>query len=123
MQLIFIELNELNFEYAEKYFDILNIDTIKKIKKEIILTNSENSYELLEPWIQWHSIHTGLSAQEHKVFRLGDAINSKKTQIFEELERLKLKVGSISSMNAINRLENPSYFIPDPWTDTKRWIF
>ena len=119
MQLIFIELNELNFEYAEIYFDILNIDTIKKIKKEIILTNSENSYELLEPWIQWHSIHTGLSAQEHKVFRLGDAINSKKTQIFEELERLKLKVGSISSMNAINRLENPSYFIPDPWTDTK----
>jgi len=119
MQLIFIELNELNFEYAENYFDKLNIDTIKKIKKEIIFTNSETKYELLEPWIQWHTIHTGLPANEHKIFRLGDAINSKKTQIFEELESLKLKVGSISAMNVVNRLESPSYFIPDPWTETK----
>ena len=119
MQLILIELNEVNFEYAEKYFNKLNIDTIKKIRQNIIFTESENSNELLEPWIQWHSIHTGLSAEEHKVFRLGDAIYCKKKQIFEELEDYGLKVGSISSMNAINRLKKPSYFIPDPWTETK----
>ena len=119
MQLILIELNEVNFEYAEKYFDKLNIDTIKKIRENSIYTESENSDELLEPWIQWHSIHTGLSADEHKVFRLGDAIYSDKKQIFEELEDHKLKVGSISSMNVINKLKKPCYFIPDPWTDTK----
>ena len=119
MQLILIELNEVNFEYAEKYFDQLKIKTIKTIKKNIIKTESENSHELLEPWIQWHSIHTGLKADEHKVFRLGDVVYSKKKQIFEDLESNNLKVGSISAMNAINRLKKPSYFIPDPWTDTK----
>ncbi len=119
MQLILIELNEVNFKYAEKYFHQLNIDTIKRINQNSIRTESENAYELLEPWIQWHSIHTGLKANEHKVFRLGDAVYSKKKQIFEDLENNNLKVGSISAMNAINRLKKPSYFIPDPWTDTK----
>ena len=119
MQLILIELNEINFEYAKKYFDVLKIDTIKKISKDLINTESENSYELLEPWIQWHSIHTGCSAKDHGIFRLGDAIYSKKTQLFEELETDHLKVGSISAMNSINNLKDPSYFIPDPWTKTK----
>ena len=119
MQLVLIELNEINFEYAKKYFDVLKIDTIKKISKELINTESENSDELLEPWIQWHSIHTGCSAKDHGVFRLGDTINSKKTQLFEELEADNLKVGSISAMNSINNLKDPSYFIPDPWTKTK----
>ena len=43
MQLVLIELNEINFEYAKKYFDILKIDTIKKVSKELINTESENS--------------------------------------------------------------------------------
>lgn len=119
MQLILIELNELNFQYAKKYFDSLKIETIKKIDKKIINTESEDLYELLEPWIQWHSIHTGCTAKDHGIFRLGDAINTNKKQIFEELESINCKVGSISAMNSVNKLEKPSYFIPDPWTNTK----
>ena len=61
----------------------------------------------MEPWIQWHSIHTGNTAEDHGIFRLGDAVYSKKKQIFEELEQEKLKIGSISAMNTINNLKNP----------------
>ncbi len=78
MQLILIELNELNFKYAEKYFNIENIQTIKQISDKLIKTKSEEEYKLLEPWIQWHTIHTGYSAKDHGIFRLGDAIYSKK---------------------------------------------
>ncbi|MEI6834780.1 MAG: hypothetical protein WCL28_12390 [bacterium] len=39
-------------------------------------------------------------------------------QIFEQLEQAGYKVGAISAMNAENRLKNPAYFIPDPWTQT-----
>lgn len=119
MQLILIELNEINFKYVKKYFNNLKIDTLKKINEELIHTVSESEHELLEPWIQWHSIHTGNTAEDHGIFRLGDAVYSKKKQIFEELEQEKLKVGSISAMNTINNLKNPSYFIPDPWTETQ----
>jgi hypothetical protein len=56
------------------------------------------------------------------VFRLGRRkYILKKTQIFEESRKTnKLKVGSISAMNAINRLEKPSYFIPRPMDGYKK---
>ena len=53
MQLILIELNELNFNYAKEYFDKLKLSTIKDINQRLIKTVSEKNYELLEPWIQW----------------------------------------------------------------------
>lgn len=118
MKLISIELNELNFKYAQLYFKKYNLKNLKKIFKDIIITNSEKSYNLLEPWIQWHTIHTGLEANKHKIFRLGDSVHCNKKQIFEEIEQLGFKIGSISSMNSINRLKKPAFFIPDPWTNT-----
>ena len=39
-------------------------------------------------------------------------------QIFETIENKGFKVGAISPMNTENRLKNPSYFLPDPWTET-----
>ena len=75
MQLILIELNELNFKYAKEYFEKLSINSIKEISEKLIVTKSEEKYELLEPWIQWHSIHTGFSAEDHGIFRLGDVIH------------------------------------------------
>ena len=56
--------------------------------------------------------------EDHKIFRLGDIIKFKESQIFEEIEAQGFKVGALSPMNTENRLNNPSYFIPDPWTNT-----
>ena len=79
---------------------------------------SEDIYEHLEPWIQWPSVHTGKTYNEHKVFRLGDAVNYQGVQLFEEIEGRGYTVGNLSAMNAANRMEKPAFFIPDPWTDT-----
>jgi hypothetical protein len=72
----------------------------------------------LEPWIQWASVHTGKTFAEHGIFRLGDIVNAEVPQIFEQVEHAGYKVGAISAMNAANRLKQPAYFIPDPWTQT-----
>lgn len=116
-----IELNEVNFDLLENYI----INTPKKfinlkrlIDGDKIRTTSEINYENLEPWIQWVSVHTGLSYEQHKVFRLGDIVQSKVIQIFEKLENYGLKIGAISPMNAKNVMIKPAYFIPDPWTKT-----
>ena len=79
---------------------------------------SENIYDHLEPWIQWPSVHTGKTYNEHQVFRLVDAVNYQGTQIFEDIERRGYSVGNLSAMNAANRMEKPAFFIPDPWTIT-----
>lgn len=121
--LIFIQLNEVNFDFVEHYVRKYNdlpafahvLSTFHKIE-----THGEEAYEELEPWIQWVSVQTGKTYAEHCVFRLGDVVKAPDdlVQVFEALEERGLRVGAISPMNARNRLKHPAYFIPDPWTDT-----
>jgi hypothetical protein len=118
-QLVLLELNEVNFEVARRYVDRLGLKNLGQLLDgRWIRTSSENSYELLEPWIQWVSAHSGLTAAQHGVLRLGDIVGSKVPQMFEQLEAFGLKIGCVSPMNAENRLRSPAYFIPDPWTRT-----
>ena len=120
-KLILIQLNELNFELVDKYSKKYNLKYLNHIinqKKKNYLTNSENIYDLLEPWIQWFSVYSGKAALQHGVYRLGDCKNYKDELLFNKIENLNFKVGAISPMNLVNDLKNPSYFIPDPWTDS-----
>ena len=119
-QLIFIELNEINFDAVESY--LVKGEQLPGFKyiidKEPLTTNSESEYDLLEPWIQWPSVHTGKTFDKHKVFRLGDIVNAHEEQYFEKIEKAGFSVGAVSPMNAVNKLNNPAYFLPDPWTKT-----
>lgn len=119
-KLVFVELNEINFDVVAYYLKRGEwLPGFQKlIEKGVVNTESETFYEHLEPWIQWPSVHTGKTFDEHKVFRLGDFVNSTHEQFFEQVEKAGFSVGAISSMNASNRLKNPVYFIPDPWTQT-----
>lgn len=120
-RLVLLELNEINFDVVTKYVaaDATRFPALKKLLAgPQIRTSCEKRYEELEPWIQWASVHTSKTYAQHRVFRLGDIVGSEVPQIFEHLEDAGYKVGAISAMNAENRLKNPAYFIPDPWTQT-----
>ena len=119
-KLILIQLNEINFDVIKLYSDKYNFKFFnKKNLDSLIITTSEKEYHLLEPWIQWVSVYTGLSAKEHKIFRLGDNQKNSLIQIFENIEDNNLKVGAICPMNAKNDLRKTKYFIPDPWSSSK----
>ena len=119
--LILIELNEINFDIVKKYFSLFpnQFSTLKKLEKlNKFYTSSEELYENLEPWIQWTSVHTGKTFDEHKIFRLGDISKTNNIQIFETIEKRGYTIGCISPMNVRNSLNSPCYFLPDPWTIT-----
>lgn len=119
--LVLIELNEINFSIINEYVakDPMLFPSLRKLMDcKMVRTEAESEYQNIEPWIQWVSVHTGLSYDQHRIFRLGDITDSSVPQIYEDLERKGVSVGCISPMNAENRLKNPSYFIPDPWTST-----
>jgi hypothetical protein len=118
-KLVLIELNEVNCELAQFYVDQLGLKSFKALLAGPgVRTSSEPVYEQLEPWIQWVSAHSGKTASEHGVFRLGDIVGTGVPQMFEQLEEKGISVGCISAMNAENRLRKPAYFVPDPWTST-----
>lgn len=118
-RLIFIAMNEINFEIVQRYVEQLDLCGFRTVLKgDLRNTSSETEYEELEPWIQWVSVQTGQSAQEHGIFRLGDIIESDVAQFFEQIEAAGKRVGAVSPMNAENRLNDAAYFIPDPWTKT-----
>lgn len=123
-KIILIEFNEVNFSLLKQYLsDPLYEKRWRNLRnllcEKSVETSSEVEYENLEPWIQWTSVHTGLTAEQHNIFRLGDINQCNHPQIFEILEEHGVSVGCISAMNAENRLTEPKYFIPDPWTISK----
>lgn len=120
LKVILLELNEINFDAVNFYIERgVHLPGFKKLIRQGILdTEAEPEYNNLEPWVQWPSVHLGKNFEEHKVFRLGDIINSNHKQFFEKVENEGFTVGAISPMNASNKLKNPAYFIPDPWTQT-----
>lgn len=119
-QLFLLELNEINFEFVNAYAERGLLPNLGRLinRHGIAETTSEYEYSELEPWIQWVTAHTGLTLAEHGVRRLGDITKHDHHQIWEHLQNFGLSVGAISPMNAKNRLNNPAYFLPDPWTPT-----
>jgi hypothetical protein len=118
--MILLALNELNIDFVKGYIKEGKLPNFNILfNNGIVTTTSEEKYELLEPWIQWVTVHSGKSYGEHLVFRLGDIVHRKDLlQIFEDLEDSGLSIGAISPFNADNRLKNSNFFIPDPWTQT-----
>lgn len=126
-QIVFLGLNEMNFDAVREYIRLGYLPHFSRFLENhgYYTTTSERDYEHLEPWIQWVTIHTGKSYDEHQVFRLGDFHKSPLPQIWETLEAKGLKVGAISPMNAVNRMRAPAFFMPDPWTEgnvTGSWL-
>ncbi len=118
--LLFLELNEVNFDFLRGYAEQGRLPTFKRLlgAHGYALTTSETEYERIEPWIQWVTAHTGKPYVDHGVFRLGDIVNHDIPQVWEQLEGRGLRVGAMSPMNAKNRLRNAAFFVPDPWTST-----
>ena len=76
---------------------------------ELRTTIAEKTYSHLEPWIQWPTVYTGLNYAEHKIFRLGDAVEFSHDQIFEVIEQdTGQPIVAVSPMNAVNRVSDKS---------------
>ena len=118
--IFFLQLNEIDFDYIDEYIRLGYLPTFKSLfeKHGYVETTSEIEHHLANPWIQWPTVHTGMSYAEHKVFRLGDIIKHDHELIYEALENKGISVAALAAFNAKNNTKNSSFFVPDPWTKT-----
>ena len=82
--LYLIALNEVNFDFVSYYAARGQLPAWQGLIAEhgVTETISEDSPDFVEPWIQWATVHTGLSYAQHGLFRLGDAVGSPLVQIW-----------------------------------------
>lgn len=113
-----LELNEISRDAIKIMIDRGQMPNFRRVFEQwqYVETTSEDVYAQIEPWIQWVTVHTGKSFQEHEIFRLGDAHDLKHDQIWEILSDRGISSAIVGAMNARRGRLNTGVFFPDPWS-------
>jgi len=121
-RMILIEFNELCPWLLDKWMEEGHLPNFKALhdSSQVFVTEADaERVELLEPWIQWYDVHTGLAYDQHHVFHLTDGAVAGHPDLWRTLIDHGKTVGNCSSMNARSFSSPGSYFIPDPWCTTE----
>ncbi len=117
---ILLEFNELTPALVERFTRAGQLPNFARFYREsrVFITDAEETQDKLNPWIQWVTVHSGLSFAEHGVFHLGDGHKLKRKCVWDLLSDAGLPVWVCGSMNP--RFDTPlnGCLLPDPWTTT-----
>ena len=121
-KIIFLEFNELCPSLLKKWMAEGQLPHFKKFfeQSEVFTSLADAEAPNLEPWIQWYSMHTGLSFDQHGVFRLTDGPEKDYKDVWGILNQNGVTASSCSSMN-VNGFDYPgAFYVPDPWCKTEK---
>jgi len=117
---ILLEFNELTPALIDRFIGEGHLPTFERFRSESLaaITDAEEAPPALEPWIQWVSVHTGLSFSEHGVYDLGDGEDLAAPRIWDRVADHGERAFVCSSMNAAITTRNADNvnLIPDPWS-------
>jgi hypothetical protein len=115
---IVLEFNELTPVLMDRFIDEGILPGFKRLRDQSVaaVTDAGEAPPNLEPWIQWITVHTGLSYAQHKVFALSDGPKLKAPRVWDMVSEAGKKVWVCGSMNAAVEQDNlRGLLIPDPW--------
>jgi hypothetical protein len=119
---ILLEFNELSPVLIRRFMDAGELPNFRRLHDEshVYMTDAEEDAPNLEPWIQWVTVHSGLSYDEHGIFHLGDGHTLAEKCVWDLLSENNLKVWVCGSMNI--RYDKPinGCVLPDPWDTTSQ---
>ena len=86
-KVILLEFNELSPKLLNNFIQEGQLPNFSKLLNgsTSYITDADCEVENLEPWIQWVTLHTGLSFEQHKVHRLGEAHKLESQSIWDIL--------------------------------------
>jgi hypothetical protein len=121
-KLLLLEFNELCSSLLQKWMAAGRLPNFKRFHddSQVYLTRADAEPPALEPWIQWYSIHTGLSFAQHRIFRLTEGLRADHPDIWTVLQTVGLRTANCSSINARGSAAPGCFFLPDPWSTTVR---
>jgi hypothetical protein len=116
--LILLEFNELSPALMDTFIEQGYLPNFKRLRdtSAVFTTDAEEVAPNLDPWIQWVTVHSGLSYDEHGIFHLGDGDKLAVKSLWDFVSDLGKQVWVCGSMNI--KYEKPirGAVVPDPWT-------
>lgn len=119
-RLIALELNELCPNLLQRWMGDGSLPNFRRLheQSDVFVTNADvTEPALLEPWIQWYSIHTGLAYEQHRVFHLTEGARAGHPDIYRLGLAAGRRVASFASMNVAPFAADGSVFVGDPWSE------
>jgi hypothetical protein len=119
---ILLEFNELSPPLMARFMGDGRLPNFSRLHREsrVYVTNANESGRYLQPWIQWVTVHSGLSAAEHGVCELGEAHKLERPCLTEIVSAAGRPVWTCGSMNARYDARINGCALPDPWTTGAR---
>ncbi|MGH7467521.1 MAG: alkaline phosphatase family protein [Longimicrobiales bacterium] len=117
-KLILLEFNELTPALLQQFIKQGELPNFARFYRESLVytTDAEESGETLNPWIQWVTVHSGLSYTEHGIFELNEGHKLKEPCLWDLLSAQGHRVWVCGSMNVRYDVPLNGYVLPDPWT-------
>jgi hypothetical protein len=114
--MIVLEFNELCSDLISEFMARGLLPGFRELheRSTVFTTDAGEAPPNLEPWIQWPTVHSGMTYGEHKIFDLGDGYKLREKCVAALLSDAGIPVGVFGSMN-VNYGALNGYFIPDPW--------
>ena len=116
--IIVLQLNEVSQVVLRRMIEAGKCPNFCRLKQTHveIPTYAGEIYSNLEPWIQWVTVHTGLSQAQHKVFNLSDGQHSSFDQLWDQLEDLGIACGIVGLINSRRGRIRKGFYVPDSWS-------
>ena len=112
-RLILLEFNELCPHLVDRFIDEGALPNFKRLREASETFITHTNEEVLEPWIQWVTVHTGVPFSEHGIKDLDEAEKVTHDTFWDDLAEENVLL--MSPMNVKFRRRNQSLFMPDPW--------
>lgn len=117
MRLILAEFNELSPVLMDKFIAAGKLPNFERLRREseAYLTAAGEEQDDLEPWIQWVTVHSGLTYSEHGIRDLGDGYKLDRKNVWDLLSDAGKRVWVCGSMNVNYETPINGRVLPDPW--------
>lgn len=114
---VLLEFNELSPTLIAGFMEAGELPNFKRLydSSSTYVTDAEEAAPNLEPWIQWITVHSGLTYDQHGIFHLGDGHRLESPQVWDLLSRAGRSVFVCGSMNSRYDLPINGAVLPDPW--------
>lgn len=121
---ILLEFNELCPSLMEQFIQQGKLPNFQRFYNEsdVYITDAAEQPPYLEPWIQWVTVHTGLSYEKHQIFFLDDGHKLTFPSIWDTLSAAGYRTWVCGSMNARYNTPLNGAFLPDYWS-TKQFPY